>query len=476
MRLHRHHIEMPQRPRGARGFTLWIALLASSVSLGVLAAEPSLPYTVQPGDKLIVLARDMLVKPGDWPEVARFNALPDPDVIHPGQTVKIPLRLLKFVPVTGKVVSVQGQVQAGNVPATVGQVIGEGSRIQTGKDSSAVVELPDGSRIQLLPTSVAEVVASREYSLRHPKSPGNQPWFAGIVRLSQGAVETLASNLGLRAAPLQIQTPAAVIGVRGTRFRVAQDSSIPNARAEVLEGEVRADNTVQQSGATLPKGTGAVVDPRRAEVTVVPLLPAPDLGSREPVLTPADARAWPLPRLDGAASFRLQVAADARFERVLRDRVVNATGTADLSDVPVGQWHLRLRGIDAQKLEGFDGERRLVIASTLLVTDSLLSFIRGDTWMNWSRALSNGQAVPSSNFSADISTDPGMTRLIRQTTSNSGPFNLGTLQPGKYFIRVTSQGATAESLGVSDTHMFEIPEGWGSKMIDLHSPLRRIEP
>ncbi len=68
------------------------------------------------------------------------------------------------------------------------------------------------------------------------------------MRLSQGAVETLASKLGLRAIPLQIQTPTTVIGVRGTRFRIAQETATANARAEVMEGVVRADNTVQQSG------------------------------------------------------------------------------------------------------------------------------------------------------------------------------------------------------------------------------------
>ncbi len=79
-------------------------------------------------------------------------------------------------------------------------------------------------RIQLLPGSEAEVIASREYALRDAKAQRSDSWFAGIVRLSQGAVETLASKLGLRAIPQQIQTPTTAIGVRGTRFRVAQET------------------------------------------------------------------------------------------------------------------------------------------------------------------------------------------------------------------------------------------------------------
>jgi LysM repeat protein len=147
-------------------------VLALCLALGAQAAEPSLAYTVQPGDKLIVLSREMLVRPDAWAEIARLNALPDPDVIRPGQTLNIPLRLLKYAPVSGRVVSVQGSVQQGSATAVVGGTVGEGARLQTGADSSAVIEMSDGSRVQLLPASLAEVIASREYVLRDANASG----------------------------------------------------------------------------------------------------------------------------------------------------------------------------------------------------------------------------------------------------------------------------------------------------------------
>ncbi len=68
--------------------------------------------------------------------------------------------------------------------------------------------------------------------------------------------------------------------MRGTEFRVAYDDpAARNARTEVLEGQVRADNPAHKSGADLPKGTGAVINPAQREVRVVQLLPAPDLGA-----------------------------------------------------------------------------------------------------------------------------------------------------------------------------------------------------
>lgn len=465
------------KPRTRTDRPAWIialgaALLATGLAHGAPPDEPTLPYTVQSGDKLIVLARDMLVRPGAWAEVARLNALPAPDVIRPGQTLNIPLRLLKYAPVSGRVVSVQGSVQQGSATAVVGSTVGEGARLQTGADSSAVIEMSDGSRIQLLPASLAEVIASREYVLRDANGSGTTKWFSGIIRLSQGAVETLASKLGLRATPLQIQTPTTVIGVRGTRFRLAQETTTPNSRAEVLEGQVRADNTAQQSGAELPKGTGAVIDPTKKEILVVKLLPAPELGERTLNLTQLEARAWPAPTLEGAVAFRVQVARDAQFGQIVRDQVISGP-TADLSGLPTGIWYVRARGIDARKLEGFDGERQIVLANSLLVQDSLLSFLGGETWMNWSRTLSDGKPVLADDYSAEIATDAGMKQVIRQSTSLSGPFNFREMQPGQYFIRVAAKGAAPAR---SATYRFEIPAGWGITAIDIPSALKPVGP
>jgi len=51
------------------------------------AADAS--YTVQQGDTLGSLARSKLDVPGRWRDVARYNQLPDPDRIKPGQVLRI---------------------------------------------------------------------------------------------------------------------------------------------------------------------------------------------------------------------------------------------------------------------------------------------------------------------------------------------------------------------------------------------------
>ena len=163
--------------------------------------EPSIPYTVKPQDKLIRLSADLLNRPADWPDVARFNRLKNPNAIKPGQTIRIPLRLMKAQPASGKVVSVFGEVQLSGSKAEVGVAVPEGSKLQTGANSSALIELADGSRMTLLPNTLAELVTSRGYATRDAGTSGSSTWFSGLVRLVPGAVDTVAAKGVRRAGP-----------------------------------------------------------------------------------------------------------------------------------------------------------------------------------------------------------------------------------------------------------------------------------
>ena len=323
-------------------------------------AESSLPYIVKPKDKLIVMTELLLNNPRDWTEVARFNRLKNPNAISPGQVINIPTRLMKSQPVEGKVISAYGDVQLAGVKAEVGNTINEGAKLQTAANSSAVIELADGSRLTLLPNTLAEVVTSRSYAGRDAGASGSTNLFSGLIRLAQGAMDAVASKTTRRATPLQIQTPTSVVGVRGTQFRVAYDGPVTqNARTEVLEGLVKADNTAQGTGADIAQGKGAVLNPGVKTIQVVDLLKAPDLSA-----TPGDIikplALWPMPALDGARSYRVQIAIDDTFNKIVRDLVVTS-GSADLANLPNGGWFARVRGIDAAGIEGYDSAKAVQV-------------------------------------------------------------------------------------------------------------------
>ncbi len=436
-------------------------------------SEPSLPYVVKPSDKLIRLSREMLNKPGDWNEVARFNRMKDPNFIKPGQRVDIPLRLLKSSPTSARVLSVSGDVTSGGATLVGNASVNEGAPVRTGPNSSAVLQLSDGTQVKLLPNTLAEVARSRDYALRDASASGSTTWFSGLIRLSQGALETLAAKLANRATPLQVETPTSLVGVRGTQFRVAfEDPASRNARTEVVEGEVRADNPAQQASANLPAGTGALIQPAEREIRVVKLLPAPDLSGL-PAEVALPAGGWPLPSLAGAAAFRVQVAADAQFNQIVRD--IKASGASvDLASLPAGNWNARVRGIDAQGIEGFDAVRQIVVRVVAprqwRVSDSSLRLRDGQTVLQLTGLQPDGTPLAAGSYSAEVATDAAMNNIVARPSAQAPQLMLGDLKPGVYYIRLRSGGLAPDA----ELYRFELPGNWGATVFDVGSALQRV--
>ena len=431
-----------------------------------------MPYIVRPSDNLSKFGREMLTSPRAWNEVAKFNQLKDPDVVFPGQKLDIPLRFLKSKPASGKVISAEGDVTLGGSAMQPGAALADGAKIKTGVNSSAVIELGDGSRVKILPSSLAEIVTNRDYAMRDASKSGSTNWFSGLMRLSEGALEALASKTAKRAKELQIETPTSLVGVRGTEFRVAFDDPLGKAaRTEVIEGLVRADNPAQASGANLPMGTGAVVNPSEKEVKVVVLLPAPDLtGIPSEVLKPQAS--WPMPTLAGAKAYLVQVASDEQFDKIVRNLKVD-TGSADLGSLPNGNWFARVRGIDGVGLEGFNSVKLIAVKDgEWRVTYSSMSVIDGKTVLSWSGQQAGGQAMLDSNYSAILARDAALTQSPVTLQGNDGKPSLvlGDLKPGVYYIRLQNAGGLR-----SQTYRFELSGNWAQTEFDKTSALQAIK-
>jgi hypothetical protein len=460
-------------------FTPWTLARTASAA----TAEPSIPYTVKSSDKLIVVSAQLLLRPADWPEVARFNRLKNPNRISPGQIIEVPLRLMKSQPVNGKLVSVYGDVQLGGSKAEVGSAVPESTRLQTGPNSSAVVELADGSRVSLLPNTLAELVTSRGYAVRDAAASPSATWFSGLIRLVQGALDTTAAKSALRATPLQIQTPTSLVGVRGTQFRVAyEDPATQNARTEVLEGTVKADNAAQGSSAMLDQGKGTVLNPAVKNIKVVDLLKAPDLTA-----TPGDIlkplALWPMPTLDAAKRFRVQIAADESFDKIVRDLVVT-TGSADFANLPNGGWFARIRGIDGDGIEGYDSVKAVQVLlppppeqppRQWTVSEDRLDLVNGRHILQFSQEGLDASHTITAIVTPDM--PPPYTRLAEATATGDKArivFDLGYLMPETtLMLRLTvkqADGATVVPL----TYRLRSLSGWGwtERPLQLVSPVK----
>ena len=196
------------------------------------------------------------------------------------------------------------------------------------------------------------MASSRIYGGRLPaatEANALSHWFAGTLRLLRGSVEVFATKL-LRAKPLEVVTPTAVVGVRDTQFRVGLDEDTSGrTRAEVIEAAVWLDAGAAAVGAYVPMGFGAAIDASAAAPTSARPLGAPDLST--------------LPerfKRDEAAPLRVQVASDSGFDKVVSDQKVGAGGEARIVGLDDAPWFLRARHIDAQGIEGLDASRQFV--------------------------------------------------------------------------------------------------------------------
>jgi len=232
------------------------------------AAEAQVEFVVVKSDTLISLSRDVLVSPAAWREVAALNRLSNPNRITPGQVLRIPTRLMRATKRQATLISSAGDVRIGDAAATAGQRLDDGQTLQTGAGSSAVLELADGTRVRMPPSSLAQVAARRNYGGRLPANAAataeeaaaanaQSHWFAGALRVLRGSVEVFATKV-LRAKPLEVMTPTAVVGVRGTRYRVGLDADADaRTHSEVIEGSTRFDTASRSAGADVATGFGA---------------------------------------------------------------------------------------------------------------------------------------------------------------------------------------------------------------------------
>ena len=309
---------------------------------------------------LIGLNRTLFAAPGAWKEVARINHLSNENRINPGQVLQVPARLLHSKVVPAQLVSVFGDVRIGDKPAATGAAFNVGDSIRTGDASTAVVQLADGSHVKLAPNTEGRLDEQRRFQIKATAAAIDDGLVAASLRLLSGSVEVFASKV-LRARPLEVSTPTAVIGVRGTTYRVRNDvtpatgaAAAVNASAtEVLEGKVHAQvGTAATQAADVPANFGAPLEAGR-KPQVLPLPPAPDLST-----VPASFDHLPIKfRLPGPLPVRVQVADDAAFDHIQLDLHVAAGDEVRLPQLADGHWHLRVRSISAEGLEGLDAVR-----------------------------------------------------------------------------------------------------------------------
>ena len=335
------------------------AAFAAPAPAPASADDLLIPYTVTSHDTLIGLNKSLFAAPGAWKEVARINHLSNQDRIDPGQVLQVPARYLHSKEVPATLLTVFGDVRIGDKPAAAGAAFNVGDTLRTGESSTAVVQLADGSHVKLAPSTEGRLDEQRRFQVKATAVAIDDGLVAASLRLLSGSVEVFASKV-LRARPLEVSTPTAVIGVRGTVYRVRNDvtkgadGAVVNTSAtEVLEGKVHAQvGTTVGQAADVPAKFGAPLEDGR-KPAVLPLPPAPDLST-----LPAQFDQLPIRlHIDGGTPLRVQIANDAAFDHIQLDLHVPAGDDLRIPQLADGAWHLRVRRISPEGLEGLDAVR-----------------------------------------------------------------------------------------------------------------------
>ena len=388
-------------------------LHAAPVPVPMTLADTLLPYTVTTHDTLIGLNRTLLTAPGAWKDVSRINHLPDSNRIKPGQVLMVPARYLHNKVVPALLLSAFGDVRIADKAAAAGAAFNVGDTIRTGESSTAVVQLADGSHVKLAPDTEGRLDEQRRFQIKATAAAIDDGLVAASLRLLSGSVEVFASKV-LRARPLEVSTPTAVIGVRGTTYRVRSDVTPATAAAsasyasatEVLEGKVHAQvGASAAQSVDVPADFGAALEAGKMPL-VLPLPPAPDLSALPALFDHLPIRL----RLAGNWPLRVQVANDAAFDHIQLDLHVAAGDDVRIPQLADGAWHLRVRRISPEGLEGLDAVRDFQLRARpespfLLDPPANAKRPVGDVTLRWT------QTPDAANYIVEVARDARFTQI-----------------------------------------------------------------
>ncbi|WP_407351964.1 FecR domain-containing protein [Luteimonas sp. R10] len=328
-----------------------LALLASTA-----ASAEEWRYRVRPGDTIWDLSRTYLRHDVRWQRLQAHNDVEDPWQMTPGTQLRIPVSWLRVQPAKATVIALRGEATAAPAdapdeaaPVAPDMRFGAGTVLRTAPDANLTLRFADGSRLLLHGDS--------ELHLDKLSAYGATGMVDTRMRLVHGRTTNSVERARGPASRFIVDTPGTMATVRGTEFRVARDAE--HTRSEVLDGRVGVSGGGR--AVVLDAGQGTLSDRDRRPLPATPLLPAPDLSG-----WPDELRRMPAavdwPAVDGAAGYRLQIAAEAEFLALLQDTRVDAP-RAEVAIPGDGDFHARVRAVDARGLEGHDAVRGFRISA-----------------------------------------------------------------------------------------------------------------
>lgn len=303
-------------------------------------------YTVKEKDFLIRLGKLYFKNPGSWRKVAMMNNINPPYWIYPDQRLIIPVSLLKGKPISAEVEIATGDVKVKRRETDIWQVLKEkdllfyGDSAKTGKDGRLVVKYSDGTVLQLAPKSIMSV----KLALQTDENTAFRQFM-----IKAGKIINHVSKRFGRKNIFTVIAGTAVMGVRGTTFRVkqAKDGIV---YAEVLKGRVAAN--AEGQGRIISAGQGTRIVPGKAPEKPKKLLAPPVLGAMPDHYRSIQPLIIEFMPVAGATAYHFEMATDPAFLDIVLAKKIKSGAAIDLTKLAAGDYYLRLSSVDEWGLEG----------------------------------------------------------------------------------------------------------------------------
>jgi hypothetical protein len=380
----------------------------------------------------------------NWPALAKANGIANDRTIPIGNSIVIPARLLPDKDAFATVVAMRGVVsmvdKTGEVVASrIGAQIGEGAVVVTGEDGFVTFQLKDGTSFALPPAS------NLQLTLLKVQDFTNRPRTA--LTLNKGRVTSEVTPFTLPRSQYQVQTPLAIAGVRGTRFRINFDGA--GSYSEVLAGTVAVAVDAGRRQVRLPADYGSVVggDGRPSSPVALLAPPALDGTATAQERLPVRVQLAQAPASAAAASFRVAVATDADGMRRVAEVVVKADeghALARLPELEDGDYTVRASAIDQRGLEGREAVLTLRLkarpfAPLLRAPGSKLRGADAGAAGATPVAFEWAQVAQAAAYRLQIARDAGFTDLVDdQAALRDTRYQHAGLGEGNYYWRVAS--------------------------------------
>jgi hypothetical protein len=390
-------------------------------------------YTVVDGDNLWDFSEKYLDSVLRFEKLRKLNNIKNPKRLQPGTWLRVPMKWIRSNAAAARIAGVEGQVILTRAdgsrvtPLKSGTLIQLGDILKTGPKSSAAVLFADDSALTLH--------SHGEMRFDHLSAHGKTGMVDTRVRLLKGRMETRVRPSVGPGTRYEIHTPSAISAVRGTEYRVAVTSEGNASNIEVLAGKVEVSGAEKQR--LVESGFGTRIVKGEPPSPPVKLLVSPVFEAIPEVVQQPDWRLnWV--GVEGAMNYRIEISTDQKFALPLWDQLTELTHFP-LPELPDNRYWIRVRGIDANGLEG-ESRTTTVLLDThpqpplsLNPPDGAVQH-GGDTLLQWMKP------EDAQHYLLEIASDEAFKRIVHRIKDlEVTQYQVkGISEPGTYYWRVTS--------------------------------------